>query len=861
MDLREYLDLEALLAMKLQQEWSELADKQFLPISKAIEDHDWQAAKDHVHQIDMSEVGHACADFAYTVYRGAIDFGARVVGGGRSLTSSLALDQPVKRMVSQLLTHLEWSATLQSQKTATQLIADAEALDIRELVLKANPYHDELGRFTSRGRAHYHSIGQAFSGTIQRTKDHEARAKALGIPPAWKSVWINPDDQAALQATGVDGKGRKQYLYSAAHSQAAAAAKFERLTALNAALPAIRKALVSELKGEGGDSMAALRLIERTGIRVGSTAETQGKVKAYGATTLLGKHILLGKDGQIALDFVGKSGKRNTRVFKDKELHAYLSGRELSDDQPVFKTTDSTVRAAMKRVGGEDFSPKDFRTWHGTAVAIKALERLPKPKTLAEAEKVRKAVAREVSTFLNNTPAVALDSYINPAVFDHHSGGRLTKSEATPEDFDQAMTNFLETTRFDRYEEWRKHPASEPEDDQPEEESVQKAAKPVHGLTSFKQDTNQHLRLISSLHTSRLSSWGFLAEADMLGVTEYKLSAMLDKRTSEFCRLINGKVFRVASARTLIEQAVSAGDPNDLREIQPWPSQTKEAIAGYAELDTDGLVAAGLHLPPFHPGCRTLLVRTKDATPLQKPKPSAVPSLPEYVSTAKSFKDVGVKLSEAQVSTWNSYVGLNPADVLSALSGHPALDYLEAKKGTATIRVGKTPLVNIGWATQGDQLKFQGSLKFDPLDGSLKITKAQFDDGQTGSIGAYLKSMLANVAGLGKAVGAKVVQMPVAQGQAVSALALGFLPSATKYQFIRRQLLGLLKTSLAKDFADQTPGLQSVVLQVLKQKNEYGLAALIDLEFNPGFLAKLMAGVEYRGELDLFNQDLVDRLQ
>ena len=35
---------------------------------------------------------------------------------------------------------------------------------------------------------------------------------ALAIPPAWENVWICPDDRGHIQATGVDGKGRLQYL-------------------------------------------------------------------------------------------------------------------------------------------------------------------------------------------------------------------------------------------------------------------------------------------------------------------------------------------------------------------------------------------------------------------------------------------------------------------------------------------------------------------------------------------------------------------------------------------------------------------------------------------------------------------------
>src|SRR4051812_42159775 len=40
-----------------------------------------------------------------------------------------------------------------------------------------------------------------------------SRIRSLVIPPAWRDVWIAPLDDAHLQATGRDARGRKQYRY------------------------------------------------------------------------------------------------------------------------------------------------------------------------------------------------------------------------------------------------------------------------------------------------------------------------------------------------------------------------------------------------------------------------------------------------------------------------------------------------------------------------------------------------------------------------------------------------------------------------------------------------------------------------
>ncbi len=39
------------------------------------------------------------------------------------------------------------------------------------------------------------------------------RIKELAIPHAWRNVWISALPNGHLQATGIEGKNRKQYLY------------------------------------------------------------------------------------------------------------------------------------------------------------------------------------------------------------------------------------------------------------------------------------------------------------------------------------------------------------------------------------------------------------------------------------------------------------------------------------------------------------------------------------------------------------------------------------------------------------------------------------------------------------------------
>ena len=109
--------------------------------------------------------------------------------------------------------------------------------------------------------------------------------------------------------------------------------------------------------------------------------------------------------------------------------------------------------------------------------------------------------------------------------------------------------------------------------------AVAKAAKPyvppVLPFASFMDAQGKAvMNLASSLHTSRLSAFGYTAEANYLGVTEYQINEQLDGRTCLVCRMMHGKVFKVQDARNLLDLVVRTQNPDELKSLQPWPSQT-----------------------------------------------------------------------------------------------------------------------------------------------------------------------------------------------------------------------------------------------------------------------------------------------
>lgn len=117
--------------------------------------------------------------------------------------------------------------------------------------------------------------------------------------------------------------------------------------------------------------------------------------------------------------------------------------------------------------------------------------------------------------------------------------------------------------------------------------------------------------LASSLHASRLGSWGFTMEAQARGVEFYKVSEQLDTRTCPVCRQMHNKVFSIPKAQEKLDRWLGTEDPNDLKQIATFPSQSKAGIRNLKAMNTDQLQGAGWDTPPYHPFCRGVLKKTR----------------------------------------------------------------------------------------------------------------------------------------------------------------------------------------------------------------------------------------------------------
>jgi DNA topoisomerase IB len=274
----------------------------------------------------------------------------------------------------------------------------------------------------------------------RRVTDPEilARIHELVIPPAWEDVWICPYPGGHIQATGVDQRGRKQYLYHPRWRERRDQEKFDDMVAFARALPYLREVVAADLAREELSRervlACAVRLLDKGFFRIGSEdyAVTNN---SYGLATIRKSHVTL-RDETIVFDYPAKSGKRRLQSVVDpevaaivatlkrrrgggEELLAYKRGRRWTD----VRSTD--INEYLKVSSGHEMSAKDFRTWGATVLAAVSLAVL-QPESLTSKTARRRAivhVVKEVAGYLGNTPAVARASYIDPRVFDRFRDG------------------------------------------------------------------------------------------------------------------------------------------------------------------------------------------------------------------------------------------------------------------------------------------------------------------------------------------------------------------------------------------------------------------------------------------------------
>jgi DNA topoisomerase-1 len=280
-------------------------------------------------------------------------------------------------------------------------------------------------------------------GDVVTDPELRERFEKLGIPPAWTDVWIAPYPNGHIQAMGVDGAGRRQYIYHPTWREQKDRVKYDRALRLAESLPSARRQVTMDLRSDGYTKervlAAAFRMLDTGSLRVGSEryAEANG---SHGLSTLLCRHAKV-KGNVVHLDFPAKSGQEWSSEIRDPDLASFVRSlkRRGGDARLLgykegrrWRTLDaSDINEYVKLRTGGEFTAKDFRTLHGTIAAAVSLAGHGPEKSQTGVKKALAQAMRDASEVLGNTPTVAKTSYVDPRIVDHYRHGETIDPKRT----------------------------------------------------------------------------------------------------------------------------------------------------------------------------------------------------------------------------------------------------------------------------------------------------------------------------------------------------------------------------------------------------------------------------------------------
>jgi DNA topoisomerase IB len=284
------------------------------------------------------------------------------------------------------------------------------------------------------------------------------RIKALAIPPAWTDVWICPDPNGHLQATGLDDAGRRQYIYHERWRERRDLEKFDRMLDFAAALPALRRQVTADLKlaGYPRDRVlaAAVRLLDLGFFRIGNEVYLRDN-GSYGLATLRQTQVKV-RGETLEFRYPAKGGVARRQLVRDPAVAKVIAGLKrrrgggpglfaYQEDGSWCPVRSADINAYLKAHAGPAFSAKDFRTWSATVLAASALAAAeqPQPSQVSARRQMIRNTYQQVAHYLGNTPAVCRSSYVDPRVVEHFQDGETVRCTRELARLERAVVRLL----------------------------------------------------------------------------------------------------------------------------------------------------------------------------------------------------------------------------------------------------------------------------------------------------------------------------------------------------------------------------------------------------------------------------------
>lgn len=146
---------------------------------------------------------------------------------------------------------------------------------------------------------------------------------------------------------------------------------------------------------------------------------------------------------------------------------------------------------------------------------------------------------------------------------------------------------------------------------------IEKAANAKKALQSQMTDTalTNRYRLVVDNAVSKARNFSQILSFEELGFARFQFQAIIDKKTSNICRVLNGKTVEVKFAVKYVEN-VLATEPDQVVKKFPWESGKNwpSSPEDIAKADWRSLLEkSSVQLPPFHGFCRTIVTLVEES--------------------------------------------------------------------------------------------------------------------------------------------------------------------------------------------------------------------------------------------------------
>jgi DNA topoisomerase-1 len=227
------------------------------------------------------------------------------------------------------------------------------------------------------------------------------KIRAVYVPPGYTDVRFLINSK--LLATGVDSKGRTQYIYSNEHKRARTNKRKDTVLKVSKVISQIEAFIRGNIRS--CECAVILSLIQNCNFRIGNDQNVK-KYKHYGLTTLTSKHFQFGPRS-CKIDFVGKKGVQNTSVVRCPKTVKSLKelARANKRDAKIFTVSAADVNDCLRPY---DVTTKDLRTYNANITFIQNYQK----------HKDAKLALEKTSECFHNTKTVLKNSYIVPDVFE-----------------------------------------------------------------------------------------------------------------------------------------------------------------------------------------------------------------------------------------------------------------------------------------------------------------------------------------------------------------------------------------------------------------------------------------------------------